>query len=137
MPFWGKDGKIYYATQVNGTYQIMRVAPNGNEISQLTNTPGDKLMPQLSPDFETVLYYGNQDGNLEIYLHEISGGQVIRLTNHPLMDMRPRWSPNGTQIVFERGNKGDNHHIFLMNKDGSNVMQLTTKNYNYSPSFLN
>ncbi|WP_298761634.1 DUF5050 domain-containing protein [uncultured Psychroserpens sp.] len=136
MPFWGKDNMIYYSSEINGTYQIVRMSPNGDNKEVLTKDKGDKLMPQLSNDGKTILYYGNADGNLEIYTTNITNTSKTRLTNHPLMDMRPRWSSDDKKIVFERGNKGDNHHIFIMDANGKSVKQLTFSNYNYAPSFV-
>lgn len=135
MPQWASDGFIYYATRTNDAYQIARIKPDGSINEILTASNGNKLMPQLSNDGSNILYYGDADGNMEIYLMDMNTKKVSRLTNHPLMDIRPRWSPDNTKIVFERGNKGNNHHIYIMNADGSNVKQLTTKNYNYTPSF--
>lgn len=136
MPFWGKDNRIYYSSEINGTYQIVSCNPNGKNKVVLTNTKGNKLMPQISNDLKQILYYGDEDGNFEIYLMDMGAKKSKRLTNHPLMDMRPRWSPDNKQIVFERGNKGNNHHIYLMDINGENQKQLTFSNYNYSPSFV-
>ncbi|WP_436515517.1 DUF5050 domain-containing protein [Ekhidna sp. To15] len=135
MPSWGKDGFIYYSTRVNGIYQIARIRPDGTDKEMLTNSKDNKLMPQISNDGEKMLFYGDRNGNMEIYLLDVDRKEITRLTNNPLMDMRPRWSPDNTRIVFERGDKGNNHHIYIMNADGSNVKQLTFKNYNYTPSF--
>lgn len=136
MPSWGMDGYIYYATGQNGIYQIARIKPDGSNKELLTDSENNKLMPQLSNDGKKILYYGDADGNMEIYLMELNTKKVTRLTDHSLMDIRPRWSSDNTKIVFERGNKGNNHHIYIMDSDGSNVKQLTTKNYNYTPSFF-
>ncbi len=136
MPFWSKNDYIYYSSNRDGFYQIMRMKSDGSEKELLTNTEGNKLMPQPAGDETKILYYGDADGNMEIYLMDLDTKKVMRLTNHPLMDMRPRWSPDYSQIVFERGNKGNNHHIYIMDADGSNVTKLTTKNYNYTPSFF-
>ena len=136
MPYWARDGYIYYSANHNGVYQIARIKPDGSNKELLTDSENNKLMPQLSNDGKKILYYGDADGNMEIYLMELNTGEVTRLTNHLLMDIRPRWSPDNTKIVFERGNKGNNHHIYIMDADGSNVKQLTSKNYNYTPSFF-
>lgn len=136
MPFWAKDGFIYYSTRENGIYQIARIRPDGTDKEILTNSTDNKLMPQISNDGKKILFYGDRDGNMEIYLLDVAGKETTRLTNNPLMDMRPRWSPDNTKIVFERGNKGNNHHIYLMDSDGQNIKQLTFENYNYTPSFL-
>lgn len=136
MPFWGKDNMIYYSSKINGTYQIVRMKPDGSQKETLTKNGGDKLMPQLSNDGKKILYYGNADENMEIYTMTTSSKEHKRLTNHTLMDIRPRWSPDNKKIVFERGNKGNNHHIYIMDADGKNVEQLTFSNYNYGPSFV-
>ena len=66
----------------------------------------------------------------------IDGTEKKRLTNNPLMDIRPRWSSDDKKIVFERGNKKDDQHIFMMDANGENVKQLTFKNYNCAASFV-
>lgn len=136
MPSWGKDGFIYYATNINGVYQIAKIRPDGTQQQIITKGKGNKFAPQLSNDKKKILYYGDKDGNPEIYIYDIDNTTTKRLTNHSLMDIRPKWSPNDKKIVFERGNKQNNQHIFIMDIDGSNVKQLTTKNYNYAPSFV-
>jgi Tol biopolymer transport system component len=36
----------------------------------------------------------------------------------------PGWSPDGTQIVFVRGNE-DTENLYVANADGTGVVQLT------------
>lgn len=136
MPFWASDDRIYYSSKVDGHYQILSCNPDGTMSKIITTSPSNKMMPQLSNDRKSMLYYGDQDGNLEIYVLKLIDRTISRLTNHPLMDMRPRWSADNLWIVFERGNKGNNHHIYIMKTDGSDLKQLTFKNYNYAPSFV-
>ncbi len=50
-----------------------------------------------------------------------------QLTDSPgLMDdnMDPRWSPDGTQIIFWSSRDG-NKELYVMNADGSNQTRLT------------
>jgi len=136
MSSWGSDGFIYYSTKVNGVYQIARLLPDGTKQDIITKDKGNKYAPQLSNDKTRILFYGDKDGNPEIYIYDISSKTTKRLTTHSLMDIRPKWSPDDSKIVFERGNKRNNQHIFIMDADGSNTKKLTTKNYNYAPSFV-
>jgi len=92
-------------------------------------------MPQLSPDGTKLLYYSDKSGNADIYSQPIVGGAATQLTKNPLGDIRARWSPDGKKIVFERGDKRRNQHIFMMDANGSNVLQLSKSGYNYAPSF--
>jgi len=137
MPFWGTDNYIYYSTKINNIYQMARCKPDGSKNEVLTSTSGNKLMPQISNDLTKILYYSDRDGNLEIYLMTLKDNSILRLTDNPLVDRRPRWSPDNKNIVFERGNKGNNHHIYILNVENMKTKQLTFKNYNYAPSFLN
>ena len=136
MPFWSGDGKIYYSSEIDGIFQIVRINPDGSNKEVLSKGEGNKYMPQLSPDNKKILFYGDKDGNPEIYTMKIDGADLQRLTDDPLMDIRARWSPDGKKIVFENGDKRQNQHIYIMDADGSNKQQLTFKNYNYAPSFV-
>jgi len=136
MPFWANDNFIYYSSKVGVTYQIMRMLPNGSKKEQITTGRGDKLMPQLTNDCKTILYYGNANGNNEIYILSLKNSTITRLTNNSLMSIRARWSSDDKKIVFERGNKKDNQNIYMMDASGENAKQLTFKNYNYAPSFV-
>ena len=60
------------------------------------------------------------DGNRDICVMDGDGGDEIRLTDDPEWDEGPSWSPDGTRIVFNR-----NHHIYVMDSDGRNLMELT------------
>ena len=61
-------------------------------------------------------------GNVEIYSSNPDGSDVQRLTDEPLSDFGPRWSPDGLRIVYERtGNE-----IWMMNADGSGKTLIAT-----------
>lgn len=75
-----------------------------------------------------IVFRSNRDGNSEIYVMNDDGSNIRRLTNNPLSDGRPRWSPDGKQIVFDRRvNLQDTQrwHLFIMDADGTNERQLT------------
>jgi YD repeat-containing protein len=60
---------------------------------------------------------------------DANGGNLIRLTNNGSNDDHPRWSPNGTKILFQsdRDNPDTgNQDIYVMNADGTGQTRLTT-----------
>jgi dipeptidyl aminopeptidase/acylaminoacyl peptidase len=62
--------------------------------------------PQLSPDGKWVAYslteYSLKDnhGTARIWLGDVAGGRVRRLTEGPGSDRQPRWSPDGGTLAF-------------------------------------
>ena len=61
-----------------------------------------------------------RDGNYEICVMDGDGGNEVRLTDNPAKDHEPSWSPDGTRIAFNR-----DHHIYVMDSDGRNLIELT------------
>lgn len=132
---WGDDGHIYFSRAIDGSHKLVRMEEDGSSEKFLTKGSANDLMPRLSPDKRKLLFYSDRDGNMEIYTLNLNTEKIVRLTHDPLQDIRGDWSPDGKKIVFERGNKRNSQHIFIMNADGSEQIQLTSSGYNYSPRF--
>ena len=62
--------------------------------------------------------------NWEIYVMDADGGNRENLSNHPVHDMDPDWSPEGTKIAFVSGRTGE-YQIYVMDADGTNQIKLT------------
>ena len=78
-----------------------------------------------------ILFYSSRTGNHEIYTMNDDGSRIRRLTDNPLADRLPRWSPDGREIVFERAFTPENRKIFIMDVDGRNEYLLTDTPANY------
>jgi Tol biopolymer transport system component len=77
-----------------------------------------------------IAFTSNRDGNPEIYVMNVDGSDVTRLTNDPGWDWWPAWSPDGTRIAFT-SSRGGHNDIYVMNADGTGVTQLTTSTTSY------
>lgn len=49
---------------------------------------------------ESIAFTSERDGNAEIYVMNSDGSGQMNLTNSPVDDYYPAWSPDGTQISF-------------------------------------
>lgn len=77
-----------------------------------------------------ILFYSNRQGsdgdtNYELYTIKPDGSGLHQLTVTSGFDnMVPRWSPDGSKIVF-MSNRDGNTEIYVMNADGSGVQRIT------------
>jgi TolB protein len=62
--------------------------------------------------------------NRDIYVMNIDGTGLKRLTDHPGEDIEPTWSPDSTRIAFTSKRDG-NKEIYVMNADGTEQTRLT------------
>ena len=66
------------------------------------------------------------DSNLEIYVIDADGSAETQLTSNPAgIDSGPAWSPDGSQIAFQSDRDGTSFDIFVVNEDGTGLVQLT------------
>ena len=74
-----------------------------------------------------VFRFDGNNGQGDIYVMNDDGSRVRQLTNSPLWDVSPRWSPDGKHILFRRdlGGGGQQLDIFIIDADGSNERRLT------------
>jgi len=89
------------------------------EISPVTYDSGMTGFPTLSPDGSLMAYASDRegDGNLDIWVQQVSGGKPLRLTNHPADDWFPSFSPDGSQIAFS--SERDGGGIYLIDALGT------------------
>ena len=128
-PKWSPDGKWLALTSPDGSpdgkADVCVIDIEGNQLKNLTQSPGVDEVGSWSPDGSKIVFFSNRDGNGEIYVMNSNGENQVNLTNHPALDAAPTWSPDGTKIAFHSNRDGDQDDIYAMNPDGANVVNLT------------
>lgn len=117
--------------------RIYTVKLDGSDVVA-TNPVQDTLMlpdwyPAWSPDGRKIAFasiraytwFYAPGANDDIYVMNPDGTGVTRLTDSPIDESWPAWSPDGRRLAFER-RFTSGAKILLMNADGSGVTQLTT-----------
>ncbi len=81
---------------------------------------GTWMSLDVSPNGDTIVFELLGD----LYTLPISGGQATRITEGQAYDMQPRFSPDGSRIVFVSDRDGS-ENIWIAEADGSEPEQLT------------
>jgi serine/threonine protein kinase/Tol biopolymer transport system component len=103
------------ATTLINTYWRSRLGepPPAMRFSLVTNFAGVEAQPSLSPDGRSLAFVSNRDGQWDVYVGLVTGGGLVRLTNDPNIEERPRWSPDGTRVLFSRLNETGVQDLWL------------------------
>ncbi len=70
---------------------------------RLTSFQGVESDPQFSPDGSLVAFGAQYDGNTDVYVVPVEGGEPTRLTWHPSAEAPIGWTADGTRILFTSG----------------------------------
>ncbi|HSG98425.1 MAG TPA: hypothetical protein VLB27_00145 [candidate division Zixibacteria bacterium] len=135
-PVWSPDGSriLYssYLTDENNELFIMNV--DGSDIRRLTNNPGLDGHQKFSPDGTRIIFNRSRDtaDTYNIYEMNVDGSDIRQLTDFEDWDTYPSISPDGSRILWRRvlptgGNtaSGRNSEIFVMNRDGSDPVNIS------------
>lgn len=89
------------------------------------------ILSIATPTSADIVFTSDRDGSSNIYVMKDDGSNVRQLTDSPLYDSLPTWSPDGSQIAFMRdlhstgAGKGQQYDLFIMDADGSNLRNVT------------
>ena len=88
-------------------------APPQYSLRQITRDTGITVDPALSLDGKLLAYTSDREGqgDLNIWVQQLAGGNPIQLTDHEADDKKPSFSPDGSQIVFESDRDGGGVYV--------------------------
>jgi TolB protein len=80
--------------------------------------------PSASPDGTRLAYESVVGDHLQLFVRDLSTGDVRQLTNNAFENWSPSWSPDGTRLVFA-SNRDSNNDIYVLNLETNETTRLT------------
>ena len=111
----GVGGRVAYASDVDGDFEIYAIEPTGGGATKLTSNPARDTQPVWSRDGR-IAFMSDRDGDADIYLMKADGTGVTQITNSPGVDSRPTWSPDGTRLAF-RSDRSGGQQVYVVRLD--------------------
>ena len=113
QPAWTPDGaSLVFASNriAYSNYELFRIrSSDGRDLKRLTFwgsggdlTPGDDLMPDVSPDGKRIAFVSDRDGGNGVWTMAADGSDLRMLVRDAgLTHAFPRFSPDGARLVYE------------------------------------
>ena len=128
QPVWSPDGRwIAYTSDKSGAPEIwLWSAERGDGMDvQLTRLAARANGLAWSPDSRSIAFSGDRFGNMDIWTVSVPDGAVNRLTDDPLYEGYPSWSPDGSRLLFVRmDDRWVDHDVIEVDPDGTNARMV-------------
>ena len=97
------DGRwLAYVSAASGQAEIWLWSAENGVARQLTRQAAHINSFSWSPDSQAIVFAGNRHGAYDIYRVEVPSGETTRLTESPLYEVFPVFTPDARQIVYVR-----------------------------------
>jgi Tol biopolymer transport system component len=114
---------IAFASNRSGTRQLYVASANGKKVTRVTDLNNMGGRSTWSPDGKKLAFYRGPAGDRNIYVINIGGSGLDRLTNGG-DNLGPSWSPDGDWIAFTSFRDGNNE-IYIVRPNGRHETRLT------------
>ncbi len=127
--FSGRQGlaltSIAFAADRSGFKEIYLMDADGANQRPITAHKSISMSPEWNPNGREIAYISYYSGSPSIYLVDLSSGRKTPVITTGSLNISPSFSPDGLKMAFARSIGDGNTEIFLCNRDGSALQQLT------------
>lgn len=127
-PRFSPDGEyVVYAQDHDGDerwdFHLVHLA-SGRSRCALAQHASGYATTSWSPDGQSLLITSARDGRFTLHRYDIARGALEPLTRHAFNDGHGAYSPDGQRIAFDAHTVGQDHGIFVIAPDDSDLRAL-------------
>lgn len=123
------DGKLAYRSSRTGLRQLRWYDRAGKAIGAAGDSVASLDYPELSPDGGRVALQRSIQGNVEVWLMDLTRGGMTRFTVDAVPGGAPVWSPNGMQVAFTSTVEGLGN-LYVKHSSGAGIEESRRKTEN-------
>jgi TolB protein len=125
---WSPNGdSILFTSFKRGFPDVHQIDLRRKKRTVLAAYPGVNTGAALSPDGKTLALILSKDGNPELYIRSVRGGEPIRLTRtRSATEASPCWSPDGQSLVYVSDSSGS-PQLYIINRAGGRPKRLSSR----------
>ncbi len=114
-PSLSPDGKQIYFSYDGDIYSV---SAGGGQATAVITMNGVQDAPLVSPDGRWLAFSSDIQGNSDVYVVPLSGGEAVQLTFHEAPDVPVSWSADSKYIYFESTRDSARKTSFRVAVDG-------------------
>jgi TolB protein len=119
------DGRVVFATETGGTWDIWIMNQDGSNRKQLTSGGRQSIEPAASPDGRYIVFTSASPGSVDLWRMDMDGGNLVQLTKN-MFAFNAAFSPDGRWVVFSNGSR-NGAKIQKVSVDGGEPVGLFDK----------
>ncbi len=139
QPVWSPTGDgVYFISARNGSFDVYFKNIETGELQTIVEGRGHQIQPAVSPDGKNLAYISPVRGRLGtggIWVKELPDGES-KLVHYEETSFRtkPKWTPDGSAIIFVSDEAGSNDIAAIPENGGSKVRLTEDQFGEYNPA---
>ena len=129
-PNWSPDGEmIGFTSYALDKPDLAIISPVDRRRFPFPEFSGTTTTPAWSPDGDRIAFSSSMNEvrgrpDMELYVSDVRGGNLRRLTNSSGVDISPCWNPRtGSQIAFVSDRSGS-PQLYIIDAEGGNIRRI-------------
>lgn len=126
--------RVAFGAVVHGKPELRIVNADNGDLERAVPFPtlGEIFNPSWAPDGKAIAFSAQVGGVTDLFVYELEGARLRRLTDDAFADLQPAWSPDGRSIAFVTDRFGTsltlldygNYRLALLNAATGAVSEL-------------